>query len=73
MSALPIRDEATLTGLTVTTQRPNEKLNSLREGLKHLKLGGQSATLKAWNFDVGTTPIVAQARLLEPPALEFTE
>lgn len=57
----------------VTTQKPGEKLNSLKDGLQHLKLGGRSSTLKAWNFDVVQSPMIVKARLLEAPTLEFAE
>lgn len=57
----------------VTTQKPNEKLASLRNGLTHLQLGGSNATLRAWNFDVEQRPINVKARLLDSPTLNYTE
>ena len=56
-----------------TTMKPNERLNTLRDGLKHLRLAGDSLTLRHWNFDVEQRPITVPARVLDPPPLTFAE
>lgn len=56
-----------------TTMKPNERLNTLRDGLKHLRLAGDSMTLRHWNFDVEQRPITVPARILDPPPLTFAD
>ena len=53
--------------------KPNEKLNALRDGMKYLKLGGNSPTLRSWKFDVEQRPLTVKARVLDPPALTYAE
>lgn len=59
--------------LKVASLKPNDKLNAMKEGMKHLQLGGANMTLRAWSYDVEPRPLSVKARLLEPPPVNYTE
>jgi len=59
--------------LIFTTMKPPEALSYLRAGMPHLRLGGQSPLLKAWNFDVEQRPVQAPSRQLDPPDIVYSK
>jgi len=58
--------------LKFATQKPNQKLDAIRQGLTYMKFG--SPTLRSWNLDVNVdAPMRARARLLDPPKLHYSQ